>query len=193
MFDRLHAEGKLGKAWNKGLTSETDGRVADYGIKRSAAFTEDERKRASLRMKKGRLSGEIRTLRGSEHSQWRGGTSPLLSICHANKKLFDFWKYPKLVASGFRCENCGSGRDDDPRAELEVHHSHAKMATIVKFVAEEFGWSDYYALSPETDEETIKIKYQISEGVVNFHLANNIRGVVLCKICHKDSHPKHNL
>ena len=188
---------KQGKyhTWSEGKTKETDEKVRLAGIKTGEAIRANtqELTERSNRMRKNRLDGTVPTLRKEKHSQWKGGRSCLLAVCHANTRFFREWKYPKLLASKFSCEKCGASRDKEPRPNLQVHHDKIQMATIVRMVAEEKGWNDYYALAPATDETTINLKSEISEAVVDYHANHNVSGVVLCEACHKSQHPKHNI
>lgn len=182
-------------SWNKGLTKETDERIKKYGEKGSKTIllNKQEIENRSQRMSENRLNGIIPTLKGTEHSQWKGGISSLLTVCHSNKKLFNEWKYPKLIKSNFSCEECGRSRNEKPRPELEVHHNKVKMATIVRLIAEENSWNDFYALNPDTDEDTFKLKQLISNLVADYHINNNVSGLVLCEECHQKHHNKYNL
>ena len=180
---------ETGEHWSKGLTKETDERIRKMA--ETISLPEESKKR-SERMRKNRLNGIVRTLRKEEHSQWKGGVASLLTHCHANKKLYTEWKYPKLLKANFSCEKCELSRDNNPRPLLEVHHNQQKMSEIVKHIAESFGWKDRYAITP-TDLESIDMKEKISEAVAAYHIENNVSGIVLCQECHKAIHNKHNL
>lgn len=185
------ASKETGEHWSKGLTKETDERIAKMA--ETISSNEEEIKRRSERMKKGRLDGTVPTLYGKDHSQWKGGTSSLLPVCHSNKKLFDNWKYPKLCASNFTCQKCDVNKKIDSSIELEVHHDEEKMSDIVRKIAIENGWTDYYAISPSTDEKTQELKNKIADAVANYHIENNVSAIVLCESCHKKEHNKYNL
>lgn len=178
---------ETGEHWSKGLTKETDERIA----RKVENLTEEDRRVLSERMRKGRLDGTIPTLSGKDHSQWKGGASALLSVCHGNRRLFQEWKYPLLVKAKFQCEKCGASRNDSPRAKLEVHHDKEMMSEIVRKVAQKHSWEDNYTLP--TSEQTFELKTKIAEEVADFHIENNVSGVVLCVKCHKEEHDKHNL
>jgi hypothetical protein len=179
---------ETGEHWAKGLTKETDKRIAKMS---QSIVKGPEKEKRSKRMKENRLNGTIPTLSGKDHSQWKGGTSSLLATCHASKKLFEKWKYPKLAASNFSCEKCKASRNDTPRADLEVHHNKEQMSEIVRRIAISNNWKDYFGLP--TTEETFALKQKISNEVAQYHIDNNVSGIVLCKSCHKEEHDKHNL
>ena len=178
---------QTGNVWNAGLSKE-DPKIAAAIAKRE---TEEYKKKASQRMREGRLTGKIPTLRGTEHAQWKGGTSSLLSTCYANKNLFDKWKYPILLASDFTCKNCGVQNKKGNHVELHVHHDKIKMSTIVRLIAEKVGWSSIKNLKTE-DVRFLEMKNRISEAVTNFHIENNVSGIVLCVDCHRHIHNKMN-
>ena len=180
---------ETGEHWSKGLTKETDERIR----KMSETISKpEESKKRSERMRKNRLSGVVRTLRKEEHSQWKGGVSDLLTYCHANKKLYVEWKYPKLAKANFSCEKCSVSRATDPRPLLEVHHNQQKMSEIVRHIAETLGWKDTYTTVP-SNPRSLELKEKISEAVALYHVQNKISGIVLCQECHKATHNKHNL
>lgn len=179
------------KAWRKGLTKETDERVALSGKRGSETIqnNQEELQKRSERLRENRLNGKVPTLYGSEHSQWKGGCSPLIAICHSNTRLFKEWKYPKLVASGFKCEKC----EAPSKEHLHVHHNKEHMAEIIHKIAFECGWSEkQFASRKETDVETSELKLTISNKVADYHITNNVSGIVLCESCHKNEHNKLN-
>lgn len=174
---RLHLM-KL-ETWNAGLTKE-DPRVAAALEKRETALYKEK---ASQRMRRSRLSGKIPTQTKENHSQWRGGTSPLNNYCRANRKLYTDWKYPLLEKAQFKCQECSK-----PGPGLEIHHDKEKMCDIIHRFATQYGWSGFYSLQSETDIVTIKIKIKISNAVAQYHIDNNVSGKVLCETCHKEHH-----
>ena len=184
-----YVNNETGTVWNSGLTKE-DPRVAKQIAKRETA---EYKEKSSKRMKENRLSGKIPTLKGSKHSQWNGGTSPLLNVCHANKQLFENWKYPILEKSNFTCSSCGNQNRKGNAVDLHVHHDKIQMATIVHLIAEREGWTQYYGLGTAADDPSLfEIKTKISNGVAEYHINNDISGVVLCKKCHSEKHDKYN-
>jgi len=179
---------ETGNVWNAGLTKE-DPRIAAAISKRQ---TDEYKKISSERMREGRISGKIPTLRGENHSQWNGGTSPLLNFCHSNKKLFQEWKYPILAAASFTCKECNKQNKEGSSVELHVHHDKMKMSTIIRLIAEQEGWTSSYALNLDKNSNYYKIKNRIADKVAQFHIDNKVSGVVLCKECHADLHDKMN-
>ena len=132
----MHDRGEI-PIWNRGETKETDARLAAYGSKGSTTILSqpDELKRRSEGIKKSWETGAIVPLRGSDHSQWKGGTSALQPIVRS--RLHSVWTYPRLRASGFRCSVC-----DSPGPGLEVHHDQERFATILQRAIAVFGEVD---------------------------------------------------
>lgn len=75
--------------------------------------------------------------------------------------------------------------------ELHVHHDKIKMSSIVRLIAEQEGWTEARGLKVE-DPGLYDIKNRISEAVADFHVKNNISGIVLCADCHTKIHNKMN-
>lgn len=176
-FKQMHASGKLGKAWNKGLSKETDERVAAYGKTRSSSFSEEEKMKLSNQMRENRLSGIVPTLYGPDHSQWKGGVSSIVQRLRGSA-LYKHWKRPILERDGFRCKRCGVGSE----GMLEVHHDQERFATIVQ----RFLPADHHQLS--WDEET-----GVVEKIVDYHVTASVSGVTLCHGCHDSSHEEKSL
>lgn len=175
--------------WNQGLTKETDERVADYGSKGSVTIlsNQQERARRSKNMKARRTNGTIVDLTKENHSQWKGGISPLNHFCHANRNLYNNWKYPKLRAADFKCIVCGCGN------HIEVHHNKETFSEILREQAALAGWDENFAVSLESNnQQLISLKDKISEAVADYHIKNNVSGIVLCEECHKEEHSKYN-
>ena len=175
--------------WSKGLTKETDERVAESGRKASKTINNNQEEclARSERMKRNRMDGTIPTLCKEQHSQWQGGISPLNHFCHANRRLYNDWKYPKLLMANFKCSICDNSRG------LEVHHDGETFSEILRKIASAFCWSDNLATSLEKDnQELIALKDKISDAVAEYHIKNNISGIVLCESCHKNQHDKLN-
>jgi hypothetical protein len=171
-----------GEHWGKGLTKETDSRINK--MSKSILDNPKEIETRSQRMRKNRENGLIPTLRKEKHSQWSGGISPLNTYCRASVLLYKNWKYPRLVASGFQCSSC---RKDGPG--LEVHHDKEAMSEIVRRFAAEFGWDSWFSSNTsKNDQYLIELKEKISIAVADYHINNNVSGVVLCEACHRKEH-----
>lgn len=182
-----------GTVWNSGLSKESDERVNNIFIKRD---TEEYKKKSSQRMTEGRKNGSIRTLYGKEHPQWNGGTSSLTAVCYSNKKLFDGWKKKLFEASNYTCNKCGLQSCKNNFVELQVHHNKIKMTTIIRLIAEQEGWEERISgigsISKLNDDNLLELKNKISDLVAEYHVNNNIPGLVLCKECHREEHPNLN-
>lgn len=177
---------ETGQVWNAGLTKKTDLRVAKIS---EAINQPEEIKIRSERMKNNRLTGVVKTLRGKDHSQWKGGISDLNGVSRNNPKLYSGWIYPKLCASGFKCAECGLSN-----GKLEVHHNKEKFSEIAKLHIEKFNWKNEIKICgyDTMSEDLLEIKRKISDAVADYHIKNNISGVVLCKLCHKKEHKSYN-
>jgi len=155
------------KVWNKGLTAETDERVANNMINMHKwARSKEGRKIRSENMKQNRLNGTIPTLYGKDSSQWKGGTSPLSARVYASNKLYKDWKFPILKKAKFKCEECGDNNN------LHVHHDKERMADILKRFVK--------------DNNPV-------EKIVDYHIYSKVSGVVLCETHHKKQHPSLNI
>lgn len=166
------------KIWNAGLTKEAHPSIVAYGQSNKQSWTIDKRSAYSKRLSENRLNGIVPTLSGSAHSQWKGGTSTLGAMCGADKRLYEQWKYPKLAAAGFQCVCCSSSDN------LQVHHDQIRMAEIIHTAR----WS----LVADDRELTFEEKKQVVDAVVDFHLQNDVSGLVLCHRCHEAEHPSLN-
>jgi len=181
---------ETGEHWGKGLTKETDQRIAN--MVNSINNNPVELVKRSERMKRNRLNGVVPTLSREKHSQWKGGISALSNVCSSNK-LFDEWKYPKLKESGFSCSKCGNNFYKDKSVKLEVHHDKELFSDIVRKIAKQNNWTEKYSVSlKENAKELFELKQKISDEVAEYHIVNNVSGVVLCKSCHQGEHDCHN-
>lgn len=173
------AEGEY-PAWNKGLSKETDERVAAYGRKSHETFQNDveECMKRSKRMTEYRLSGVVPTLYGPDHPNWKGGTSSLNAAVNADNRLYKEWKFPKLKAADFKCVRCGLSKN------LCVHHDKERMATIIHLHVERLGFD---ATSSDHD-----LKRKVIDGIVDHHIRENVSGLVLCYTCHEKEHASLN-
>lgn len=162
--------------WCKGLTKETDVRLEKFGRKVALAFTGDRKMEYSQRMKQNRLNGTIPTLRGPNHSQWKGGVSEINILARTDKRLYDEWKYPILVRDGFKCVECGASD-----GKLHIHHDKELMCEIVQ-----------KHMPDEEDIVDFELKKSIAEKIVDYHIQNKVSGITLCDKCHNKIHPSLN-
>jgi len=160
--------------WNKGETKESSSSVADYGNSYAKTFTSEKRKQYSETLRQNRLNGIVPTLTGSASSQWKGGSSALQPLCRSY--LNRAWTYPKLKEANFTCKKCGANSGNG--ISMNVHHDKERFAEILQKGIKLFG---------EAGEDFDK-KVQIAEWVTDYHLQNDISGIVLCEQCHKLEH-----
>jgi hypothetical protein len=171
-----------GKSWSYGLTKETDERVARI----SNILKTQHQAMLSERLRKGRLEGTVPTQRGEKHSQWKGGVSLLNSYCRNNRKLYTEWKMPKLINAGYKCEKCGLSEGG-----LHVHHDKETFSDILRKIAKSSGWDGNLSSKPNKPLEDTKNK--IAELVAEYHIRENVSGIVLCFRCHEIEHGYLNL
>lgn len=175
-----YVNNETGTVWNAGLTKE-DPRVAKQIAKRE---TPEYKAISSKRMKDARLDGTTPTLYGKDSSQWKGGITALSFTCRANVRLYKEWKYPILRQTQFKCSRCSSV------SGVEVHHDKETFSEIYSRIAYSL---DYplrltEAMDPDTDPAINELKLFISDAVAQYHVDNNVSGVVLCEGCHKKQH-----
>jgi hypothetical protein len=172
--------------WNKGLTKEDHESVAEYGRKGSETISsnQEELQRRSKRMRKGRLDGTVPTLYGPDHSQYKDGTSSLQNYCHGNQRLHNKWKTPKIRAANYTCQHCNITYK---RNQLHVHHDKERMCDIVRLIAARYNWTESIH-SNGVAANINTLKSQISNAVADYHIKNNVSGVVLCVDCHSKVH-----
>ncbi len=158
--------------WNKGETKETHPSVELYGKSCSATLNanSEELMKRSYRMRKNRLDGTIPTLYGKDHSQWKGGVSALQPLCRSY--VYNSWARPKMKASDWKCKQC---RNSGP---LEVHHDKERFAEILQKAITALG-------EPGDDFEK---KAAFAQWVSDYHVDNNVSGIVLCEKCHSSAH-----
>ena len=167
------------QTWSKGKTKETSEKIKNAAIKASNTIMNDpdKRKKKSNDMRRSRLSGNIPTLKGAEHPQWKGGASSISELCHGNNKLYTTWKYPALEKAMFKCSRCNSTN------ELHVHHATTKMSEIIalcrpqKSFNRELIWEE---------------KLLWMNAVIDWHVQNSPQAEVLCRKCHGEEHPSLN-
>ena len=157
--------------WNKGETKTSNKSIAAYANGISNSFTDEKRARYSSMLRKNRLSRVVPNLTGPNHPNWNGGVSSVQSLCRSH--LHRPWVYPKLVAAGFKCKKCMSSKD------LQVHHDQERFCDIARMHCVQFGYDG------ADDFET---KCKIAEAVTQYHIDNQVSGVVLCEACHDSEH-----
>lgn len=159
--------------WNKGLSAETSDRVAanNEAIKRSIIDNVAERTARSKRMTENRLNGTVPTLYGADSSQWKGGVSALQPLCRSY--VYNAWTRPKMKASDWTCSHCAK-----PGPGLEVHHDKERFAEILQRAIRVLG-------EPGDDHDK---KSAFAQWVADYHVDNNVSGVVLCEACHQAQH-----
>jgi len=151
----------------------------------------EELKRRSKRMKRGRLDGTVPTLYGKDHSQWNGGTSALVHVCRAYPRLYKEWIRPKLQASNFSCSECGN--NSRGKNNLHVHHDNETFSEILRKFAKKHRWEKNLSMPvAANDFKLMKLKMKIADEVADYHINNDVSGIVLCKKCHSDEHDKMN-
>lgn len=175
---------QTGKHWALGLTKETDFRIAKIcNSINTAEITEAK----SKRMKLYRNNGIIPTVKGNKHHFWRGGISSLNNFCRGSRKLYSEWKLPKIIEANNKCIVCFSNKN------LHVHHDKKTFSEILREIAVKFGWTLFLAKRlPVNNLETMLLKQTISDAVAQYHIDNNISGIVLCEECHKKEHSNLN-
>lgn len=167
----MYKRGEM-RLWAKGLTKETDERLAAYGRKGSNTIRSKpgELEKRSERMRKNRLDGTVPTLYGKEHSQWKGGVSAFQQLVRSH--LHRHWVFPKMKLANFKCCQCQSNQF------LCVHHDQERFASILHKAVKELG-------EPGDDFDK---KSKIADWVVDYHMKNDVSGIVLCEECHNKIH-----
>lgn len=162
--------------WNKGLDI-TDERVRKNAENTKQAILADKNllKKKSELAKKQWKDGNLKIRYGDKSAAWCGGNSSTNATCHANKRLYNEWKFPILKKYNFKCSACGKD------GRLDVHHNEVTMSEIIKIII---------GLNKLDKREDKRI---ISELVTLYHIKNNISGIALCRNCHKKEHNNLNL
>lgn len=168
----MHKRGEI-KIWNKGETKETDERLKLLGVKLSQTILSDPEKIAkrSACMRKGRLDGTVTTLHGKDHPRWKGGTSALQPIVRSF--LNSRWTYPKMKSMNYTCQKCNV-----KGGELNVHHDKERFADILHKAINTLG----------EPGDSFEKRSLIAEWVAQYHVDNDVSGVVLCELCHGKEH-----
>lgn len=165
--------------WCEGLSIETDERIRRLAQKTKDSINSNsaELKRRSESMSKMRKGGTIPTLYREKSSQWKGGVSSIQQIARSDKRLYDVWKYPILVGSGFKCCKCPNTKN------LHVHHNDISFSEIIKKV---MTIDDYERI------DDFEVKKDVTRRVIDYHIENRVSGEVLCRDCHGKIHPSLN-
>jgi len=159
-------------AWNKGLSKETDERVATLGQTQSQNFTPARRAKRAEIMTRSWETGAITPLTGSAHSMWKGGVSSVQQL--SRSYVFNVWSYPKMLAANFICQHCGSKQD------LCVHHDKERFAEILQQARA--------VLGDVTEDFTSHQAY--ARWIADYHVKHAVSGVVLCSACHEQEHER---
>lgn len=167
-------------AWNKGETKETDTRIAAYGRAGSIKLKTDPncQKQRAEHMSDQWRSGSLMPLTGSAHGRWKGGTSSLQQLVRAN--LFRAWSRPIMIRDRFTCQHC------QKQSDLCVHHDKERFAAILMKAMGHFKVTDATTL-------TFEQKQELSLWVIDYHLDNDVSGIVLCQDCHDRAHADERL
>lgn len=173
------------KVWNDGLNTKTDKRVSENGKRVSEAILSDpkQRKDRSDKMKQQWKTKNIVPLTGSQHSQWKGGSSSIQQIARGSKRLYTEWKLPILQRDNFTCQISGKTSKTD---NLHVHHDDITFSEIIQIA---FLQNKKLVELAETDYEARK---QLADKVIDYHVQNDVSGVTVCEEVHKDIHPSFN-
>lgn len=165
---------KGGPAWNKGLSTQTDERVAAYGRSNSESLQADPDRRAmrSTRLKQQWAKGEIRGPSGDQHGRWKGGVSTLQQ--RTRSALFQKWSRPIMVRDGFQCQRCHNAKGGD----LCVHHDRERFATIMHRIV----------AGRDVSQLTFEQQGSLVDEIVEHHISNSIHGITLCRYCHDEVH-----
>lgn len=158
--------------WNKGETKETNHNVANIAKKQSDNLmaSHERREARSERLSKHRLDGTVPSLLGSDHPNWRGGVSSVQAL--SRSYVYSVWTYPKLHASKFTCQRCSSHEN------LCVHHDVERFAEILQKARE--------VLGDVTEDFSSHQAY--AQWIADYHVKNDVSGIVLCEKCHSKEH-----
>lgn len=75
----------------------------------------------------------------------------------------------------FTCRDCGK------QSDLCVHHDQERFAVILQKAMQHFNVEDATLL-------TFEQKQELTLWVIDYHLDNDVSGVVLCAGCHEKVH-----
>lgn len=160
--------------WQKGLTKETDDRVARKGrqLSESIISNADWRQKRAESCTRQWETGRIRSLKGAEHPNWKGGVSTLQQ--RTRFALYNLWSRPIMKRDGFCCTRCKKPSSSN----LCVHHDQERFATIMHKIVNG-------RVVAEMDYDS---QGEICKQIVEYHLTNNTSGITLCENCHEKVH-----
>lgn len=175
-FYRMHAEGRLGEGWMKGLTIEDPRVAANMKGLMEIVKSPEHRQKMSDMMRQEWEDGTIVPLKGADHPNWKGGVSKIVDM-RGSHQLYLRWRLPILIRDSFTCQMC-QGRDDFNK-RLAVHHDGERFADILrKFVP------------PNEDDLSWDEKQEIIAQIIDYHVSQPVSGIVLCYGCHAIVHDK---
>ena len=163
---RSISKAKLGKpSWNKGLTKETDIRLA---LSEETKINISKAGKGHIAWNKGipcleEIKLKISEMnRGKNCNNWKGGITPLTLLIRANFNNRQ-WISDIFTRDNFTCQMCGDNRGSN----LNAHHIKS-FSKIIQF----------YEIT--TLEEALDCE----------ELWNINNGITLCEECHKKIHKK---
>lgn len=181
------AYGKNYGAWNKGLTKETDERVAKYTKNMTETKNSNEYKEKHITWNKG-LTKETNkkiAVYAAKISKTKTGVpnyklrkpitfSKVMSKVRIytvfRKHMYLIWTRPIMERDKFTCQKCGKTK------ELEVHHIKPFRQIFKESIEETKLIIEQYKNWTQTEidnlHELIKSKHKLEEGIT------------VCKICH---------
>lgn len=152
-----------------------------YPFKHMRGHDPSVAEKMSKTKKRKHASGELvpwnKGLTCQQSHSWKGGVTSVKGFLRTDKRLASTWKRPKLEKAGFKCSTCGKNK------RLEVHHDKETMKEIIT----KFMKKHDYETKHDSHPELTKL---IAVEVVDYHINENISGVVLCNECHHDVHKK---
>jgi hypothetical protein len=160
--------------WNKGKRKDDDPEFASMCER--AYNSPKEKARKSALMKELWANNSIVPLTGSNHPNWKGGTSLLSWMCHADTRLYQQWKLPKIKECNYKCIKCNYDQN------LHVHHTETTMSQIIGM----------YRNQIENEELSYEEKQWVVDRVFEHHINENVKGIALCESCHEKEHKNLN-
>ena len=167
-FQKEHRFFRKSTTWNKGLTKETDKRVASMAKKPKnfvKGYVPWNRGKTNIFSEKTLKS--MRTRRGKKHWNWKGGITSLNAAIRALPE-YKQWRDDTFQRNNYTCQRC-----DKRGSDLEAHHNIKPFIELLQEFLQE-----YNQFSPFEDQDTLvrlAMKWQ------PFWTAE---GQTLCKDCH---------